>query len=110
MSNSRRASRPTTKKNRVISPLFTHSRSPRETPPDPMRTDSSVCQKDAYEPGPRLAQARARSAAVSSTAALPVSVRRKSRSGPWALVPHSVCPDRRGLSGGSGGSSGTVTP
>ena len=43
-SNSRRASSPTTRKNSVISPVFTHSRTSRDTPEPPIVTDSGVAQ------------------------------------------------------------------
>ena len=43
-SNSRRASRPTTKKKNVIRPLFTHSRSVRSSPSPPTRIETTVPQ------------------------------------------------------------------
>lgn len=92
MSNSRRASSPTTRKNRVISPLLTHSRRSREIPCEPSRTERWVSQNDSYADGVTLAQTSATSAAATRTAALPVSVRRKSRSGVRASSPHVVCP------------------
>ncbi len=92
MSNSRRASSPTTRKNRVISPLLTHSRRSSEIPCEPSRTERWVSQNVSYADGAALAHTSATSAAATSTAALPVSVRRKSRSGERVSSPHDVCP------------------
>ncbi len=80
-SNSRRASSPTTRKNSVISPLFTHSRRVRSTLIPPSRTDSSVPQNCSYDPSATLAQTSATTIAPTSTAALPASVRSSRRTG-----------------------------
>ncbi len=50
-SNSRRASSPTTRKNSVISPLFTQVRSSRVTPQWPRCNENGVVHADSYEPG-----------------------------------------------------------
>jgi hypothetical protein len=81
MSNSRRASSPTTKKKNDMRPLFTHSRRSCDTPDPPTRIDRSVRQTLSYEDASAFAQASAPSVAASSTEALPVSVRRNVRSG-----------------------------
>jgi hypothetical protein len=89
-SNSRRASRPATKKKNAISPEFTQpcQLSAMTTVPD--RIISSVCQVAPYPAGSMLAQARATTVAASSTAALPVSVRRNRRSGVSRCCAHAV--------------------
>src|ERR1035437_1354611 len=81
MSNSRRASSPTTRKKNVISPELTQPCRSCDTPAPPKRTDSCVPQSAVYDAESMFAQARAATAAASSTAALPVSVRRNCRSG-----------------------------
>src|SRR5437773_2904325 len=81
MSNSRRASRPTTKKKNVISPLFSQYRRSSEIPRPPTRIESIVCQTRSYEDESAFTHTSAATAAASRTAALPVSVRRKLRSG-----------------------------
>src|SRR5260221_12519510 len=90
MSNSRRASRPATRKKNAISPEFTHSRRSAATPAVPIRTDRSVPQAAAYPDESMFAQASAASVAASSTAALPVSVRRNRRSGVSRCSAHAV--------------------
>src|ERR1022692_323239 len=90
MSNSRRASRPTTRKKNVISPEFTQPRKLSARPVVPTRIDSAVCHVAAYPDESMFAQASAASAAASSTAALPVSVRRNWRSGVSRLRAHTV--------------------
>jgi hypothetical protein len=67
---------------------------------DPIRTERCVPQKSSYVPGPKFTQASAASAATSSTEALPVSVRRKSRSGVRSSSPYGVCPSNPELIGG----------
>jgi len=81
MSNSRRASRPKTKKKNVISPLFTHSRKSSDTPASASRTDSRAPQTAVYDDASMFTQASAATVMPSRTAALPVSVRRNTRSG-----------------------------
>src|SRR5438874_3334925 len=94
-SNSRLASNPTTRKKNVISPSLTHWRRSIDTDPPPSCTESWVLQTESYEPeSGRLAQASAPIVAASSTAALPVSVLRKSRTGAATLRAHAVRPVR----------------
>ena len=64
-----------------MSPEFTHSCRSAARPVLPTRIDSSVSQNAAYPDPSMFAQASAASVAASSTAALPVSVRRNWRSG-----------------------------
>ena len=90
ISNSRRASRPATKKKNAISPEFTQPCQLSARPLVPDRITSSVCQVAAYPAGSMLAQASAASVAASRTAALPVSVRRNWRSGVSKLCAHTV--------------------
>ena len=101
MSNSRRASSPTTKKKNVISPELTQPRRSIEMPWLPRWTDSSVPQSDAYEDASTLTQTSAATAAPSSTAALPVSVRRNSRSGVSRFRPQAVRPEKGSAAGAS---------
>jgi hypothetical protein len=93
MSNSRRASRPTTKKKNVISPLLIQLRRSSVTPQSATRIDSSVCQTLSYEWASTLTQTRAARVAKSRKAALPVSVRRNSRSGVSRFRAHAVRPE-----------------
>ena len=93
-SNSRRASSPRTKNANVIRPLFTHSRSGSDTPAPPRLIDSIVSHKSSYEDAWTFTQTRAASAAPSSTAAPPVSVRRNSCSGVRRLRAHAVRPEK----------------
>src|SRR6478609_5412462 len=93
MSNSRRASRPTTKKNSVIRPLFSHPRRSRLIEWSPSRTTRSVSQTLRYDDASMLIQSSAAIVASSSTPALPVSVRRNSRSGVSRLRAQAVLPD-----------------
>ncbi len=95
MSNSRRASRPNTKKKNVISPLFTHSRRSSDTPAPASRTDSRAPHTASYDAALTLIHASAATAAATSTAALPVSVRRNTRSGVSRLRAHAVRPAKR---------------
>src|SRR3954469_21768848 len=89
-SNSRRASRPTTKKKNVIRPLFTHSRRSSATVWPPTSIDSVVSHSEWYDDGWTLTQTSAATVAASRTAAPPVSVRRNSRNGVWRLRAHAV--------------------
>jgi hypothetical protein len=107
MSNSRRASRPKTKKKNVISPLFTHSRRSSDTPLPASRTDSRAPQTASYDDASMFTQASAASAMASSTAAPPVSVRRNSRSGVWRFRAHAVRPEKEFTAAGVP-SSGTA--
>src|SRR3954451_12611520 len=93
-SNSRRASRPTTKKKNVIRPLFTHPRRSSATVWRPTSIDSVVCHSESYDDGWTLTQTSAATVAARSTAAPPVSVRRNSRNGVWRLRAHAVPPER----------------
>src|SRR5919198_1064 len=86
--------RPTTKKKNVISPLLTQYPSSLVIPWDPMRIDSSVLHTDLYDDASTLTQTRAATVAASSTAALPVSVVRKLRSGVGMLRVHAVLPEK----------------
>src|SRR6266576_5826479 len=80
-SNSRRASRPTTKKKNVIRPLLTQSRRSSVNPAWPMRIASSVVHTDSYEWASTLTQTSAAATAPRSAAAPALSVSRNSRSG-----------------------------
>src|SRR4051794_24930769 len=80
-SYSRRASSPTTKKKNVIRPLFTQSSRLCETDALPRRIESTVLQTRSYDDRSTLAQTSAAATAARISAALPVSVLRKSRSG-----------------------------
>ena len=82
-----------TKKKNVIKPLFTQWRRSSVTPEPPTRIESTVCQTRAYEPASMLTQTSAASVAASRNAALPVSVRRKSRSGVSRLRAQAVRPE-----------------
>src|SRR4051794_791103 len=81
MSISRRASRPTTKKKNVMRPLLTQPRRSWLSTWPPSRNDSVVVQTSSYDDVSMFTQTRAATAAVSSTAALLVSVRRKTCNG-----------------------------
>src|SRR4029453_15924562 len=98
-SNSRRASRPTTKKKNVIRPLFTHPRRSSEIPCPPRSIESAPPQNDSYDELPTFTHASAATAAASRTAAPPVSVWRKFRSGVWMLRAHAVRPVNAGVRG-----------
>src|SRR3954454_17093425 len=93
-SNSRRASRPTTKKKNVIRPLFTHPRRSSATVWPPTSIDSVVSHSEWYDDGSTLTQTSAATVAARSTAAPPVSVRRNSRNGVWRFRAHAVPPER----------------
>src|SRR5918992_3483638 len=92
-SNSRRASSPRTRKKNDIRPLFTHSWSESETPVPPSSIASVVSQSSSYEEAWTFTQTSAATAAASSTAAPPVSVRRKFRSGVWTFLDQAVRPE-----------------
>jgi hypothetical protein len=94
MSNSRRASSPNTKKKNVISPLFTHSRRSSDTPVPASRTDSRAPHTASYDDALMLIHTSAATVIATSTAALPVSVRKNTRSGVCRLLAHAVRPDR----------------
>src|SRR5262249_48858804 len=91
-SNSRRASRPTTKKNSVISPELTQYRTGSEMPCDPTLTVSVASQIRSYVPSSTLTHTSATTVAASSTTALPVSVRRNVRRGVSRFRAHAVRP------------------
>ncbi len=96
MSNSRRASSPTTKKKNAIRPALTHSLRSSVIPWSPTAIASSALQSRLYDDASILTQTNAATVAASRIAALPVSVDRKSRSGvgtlrAQAVVPASVC-------------------
>ncbi len=93
MSNSRRASSPTTKKKNVMRPLFTHSRRSIAIPCPPARISSCVSHTDRYEPASAFTHTRAATVAASRIAALPVSVFRNSRSGRSRLRAQAVWPE-----------------
>src|SRR6266446_3998277 len=93
MSNSRRASRPMTKKKNVISPSFTQWRRSSVTPAPPTRIERTVRQTRSYEPASMLTQTSAATVAASRNAALPVSVLRKSLSGVSRLRAQAVRPE-----------------
>src|SRR5215211_3913195 len=95
MSNSRRASSPTTKKKNVIRPLFTQPCRSSETVEPPSRSESSVLQRASYEAEWTFTHVSAATVATSRTAALPVSVRRNSRSGERTLRAQAVRPEDR---------------
>ena len=61
-------------------------------PPLPTRIDSTVVHTRSYEPASMFTQARATRAAPKRIAALPLSVRRKSRSGASRLRAQAVRP------------------
>ena len=81
MSNSPWASSPNTKKKNVISPLFTHSRRSSDTPAPASRTDSRAPHTPSYDEALMLIHTSAATVIATSTAALPVSVRKNTRSG-----------------------------
>ena len=81
MSNSRRASSPTTKKKKVISPLLIQPRRSCATPQPSRWIDSSVAHTRPYDAASAFTHARATSVAPSRKKALPVSVRTKLPSG-----------------------------
>src|SRR5580658_8668930 len=105
MSNSRRASRPATRKKNAISPEFTQPCQLSARPLLPDRIASTVCHVAAYPDGSMLAQARAATVAASSTAALPVSVRTNRRSGVCRFRVHTVRRENWGTE-----TPGSVTP
>ena len=100
MSNSRRASSPNTKKKNVISPLFTHSRRSSDTPAPASRTDSRAPHTASYDDALMLIHTSAATVIATSTAALPVSVRKNTRNGVCRLLAHAVRPDRARAAGG----------
>ena len=108
MSNSRRASSPNTKKKNVISPLFTHSRRSSDTPAPASRTDSRAPHTASYDDALMLIHTSAATVIATSTAALPVSVRKNTRSGVCRLLAHAVRPDRA-RAAGDGRSSVTAS-
>src|SRR4051794_20285679 len=71
ISNSRRASRPTTKKNSAISPSFTQWRRSSDSVQEPSRISRWAVQNDSYVDGDRFAHASATSAPPSRKTALP---------------------------------------
>jgi hypothetical protein len=81
------------KKKNVISPLLIHSRRSSDTPAPLSRTDSCACQTRSYDDASMFTQASAATAVASSTAALPVSVRRKLRSGVCSRRAQAVRPE-----------------
>ena len=108
MSNSRRASRPKTKKKNVIRPLFTHSRRSSDTPAPLSVTDSRAPQTAVYDDASIFTQASAATVMPTSTAALPVSVRRNTRSGVCRFRAHAVRPEKGCAPAGGGASTGTA--
>ena len=80
-SNSRRASSPTTKKKNVMRPSFTQWRRSCSMPAEPSRSANVVRHRASYDEASRFTQRSAATVAASRIAALPVSVRRNSRSG-----------------------------
>src|SRR6266850_1457965 len=60
----------------------------------PTRMASTVLHTRSYDAASMLSQTSAENAAATSTAALPVSVRRKLRSGVSMLRAHAVVPER----------------
>ncbi len=104
MSNSRLASSPTTKKKIVISPVLIQCRRSWETPEPPKSSDSRVPHKASYDGRSTLAHASAASVAARRITALPVSVRRNSRSGVSTRRAQTVLPKK-----GVGASLGPVT-
>src|SRR6266511_217391 len=95
-SNSRRASRPTTRKKNVISPLFTQWRRSSATAAPPRSIESVVSQSESYDDRSTFTHTSAATVAARRTAAPPVSVRRNSRSGVWTLRAHAVRPENGG--------------
>src|SRR5689334_14511281 len=90
---SRLASSPTTRKKNVIRPWFTQWRRSIAMWALPRLIESFVPQTESYESGHgELAQTSAAMVAPSSTAALPVSVARKSRTGAARLRAQAVLP------------------
>jgi hypothetical protein len=87
------------KKKNVISPLFTQPRRSCDTPAPPTRMDSCVCQTVSYDDASAFTHASASSAMASRTAALPVWVRRNTRSGVWRFRAHAVRPAKGGAAG-----------
>ena len=98
-SNSRRASSPTTKKKKVIRPLFTQWRKSSATLPPPTRIESVVLHRESYDEASTFTQTSAATAAASRTAAPPVSVRRNSRSGVCRLRAQAVRPENGAAAG-----------
>ena len=102
MSNSRRTSRPTTKKKNVIRPLFTQPTRSIVTPEPPSWTDNVVCQTAWYETPATFAQTSAAMVAASNTAALPLSVDRNRLSAVSRRQVQSVLPDAACVEEGGG--------
>src|SRR3954454_18577230 len=104
MSNSRRASSPTTKKKNVIRPSLTQWRTSCERACPPRRNDRFVDQTRSYEDASMFTQARAVIVAARRKAALPVSVPRNSRNGVLTLRDQAVrsCSIGRLLPGSEG--------
>src|SRR6266446_3331194 len=104
MSNSRRASRPTTKKKNVIRPLFTQWRRSCATLEPPTRIVSRVCHTVSYDDPWTFTHTSAATVAASRNAALPVSVRMNSRTGDLRFRAQAVRPEN-----GPAGSSAAFT-
>src|SRR5437868_9268259 len=104
MSNSRRASRPTTKKKNVIRPSLTQWRTSCDSAWPPRRNDRSADQTRSYEDASMFTQASATIVAARRKTALPVSVPRNSRNGVPTLRDQAVrsCSMERLLPGGEG--------
>src|SRR6266851_7545123 len=92
-SNSRRASRPTTKKKNVIRPAFTQWRRSCATLEPPTRIVSRVCHTVSYDDVWTFTHTSAATVAASRNAALPVSVRMNSRTGDLRFRAHAVRPE-----------------
>ena len=87
MSNSRRISRPTTKKKKAISPSLIHSRSSSVMPVDPKRTATSVVQNFSYvEDHGEFAQTNATAVAATRTIAPAFCVAKNARNGDTARL------------------------
>src|SRR3984957_14414682 len=112
ISISRRASRPVTKKKKVIRPSLIQWRRSWDIPLLPIWMDSLVVHKDSYELDQgELAHIKATSTAPKSTAAPPVSVVRKSRTGVARLraqAVRSVKVEDRGASEPEAGDSPSI--
>ena len=93
MSNSRRASSPTTKKKKAIRPSLTQRRRFSEIDQGPSLIESSVVQNDPYDEVAAFAQTSAAIVAASSTIELPASARRYARTGAAFVRAHAVLPD-----------------
>jgi hypothetical protein len=94
-SNSRRASRPSTKKKNVISPLFTHSRSVSSIRLASRSIASTASHSSSQEEASTFTHTSAAVVAASRTAAPPLSVRRNSRTGLLNRRARAVVPDQR---------------